>query len=125
MFYLFLADLVVIVHLSFVAFVVAGGLLALKWKRYAYVHISAVAWAVAVEMMGWVCPLTPLEIWFREGADGKGYTTGFVEHYILPVLYPAELTRTVQLILGILLLSFNIAIYSWTVSRLMKKHTKR
>ena len=121
MFYLWLADLVVIIHLSFVAFVIAGGLLALKWRQFAYIHIPAVGWAVVVEIMGWVCPLTPVEIWLRENAGEKGYTTGFIEHYILPVLYPAELTRTVQLILGILLLSLNVAIYSWIVFRSMKK----
>lgn len=122
MFYLILADLVVIVHLSFVAFVVAGGLLALKWRKFAYLHIPAVSWAVVVEIMGWVCPLTPVEIWLRENAGEKGYSTGFIEHYILPVLYPAELTRTVQLILGILLLFLNVAIYSWIVCR---SHSER
>lgn len=121
MFYLLLADFVVLIHLSFVAFVTAGGLLALKWKRFAYIHIPAVGWGVLVEIMGWVCPLTPVEIWLRENAGAKGYSTGFIEHYILPILYPAQLTPTVQWVLGILLLSVNVGIYSRIVWRVMRK----
>ena len=121
MFYLFLADLVVIVHLSFVAFVVVGGLLTLKWRKFAYIHVPAVGWGALVEIMGWVCPLTPVEIWLRDRAGAKGYSTGFIEHYILPVLYPAQLTPTVQWVLGILLLFVNVAIYSWIVWLLVRK----
>jgi len=122
-FYLFLADLVVIVHLSFVAFVIAGGLLALKWRRFSYIHVPAVGWGVLVEIMGWVCPLTPVEIWLRENAGAKGYSTGFIEHYILPVLYPAQLTPTLQWVLGILLLIVNAVIYSWIAWRVTRERT--
>ena len=86
---LLLADLVVILHLSFVLFVVFGGLLVLRWPRLAWVHLPAAAWGVAIEFTGGICPLTPLENWLREKAGEIGYADGFTEHYILPVLYPA------------------------------------
>jgi hypothetical protein len=116
-----LADVVVVIHLTFVSFVAAGGILVLRWKRCAYVHIPAVLWAVLVEIMGWVCPLTPLENWFRARAGGEGYTSDFIEHYLLPVLYPAQLTRTFQITLGVLLFALNIAIYSWVIHRLIRQ----
>ena len=111
--YGFLADLVVGVHLLFVLFVVLGGLLALRWQRVAYLHIPAAIWGAAIELAGWICPLTPLENSLRTQAGSAGYSGGFVEHYILPVLYPSALTRDVQLILGFLVVAVNIAIYCY------------
>ena len=106
-----LADLVVIVHGLFILFVVAGGLLVLRWPRVAWLHLPAAAWGVLIEWSGWICPLTPWENALRRAGGEAGYAGGFVEHYILPLLYPADLTREVQWVLGGGLLAFNVAVY--------------
>ncbi|MEJ8839271.1 DUF2784 domain-containing protein [Ramlibacter sp. AN1133] len=107
-----LADAVVVLHLAFVAFALAGGLLVLRWRWVALLHLPALAWAAFVEFTGRICPLTPLENALRAAAGTAAYQGGFVEHYLLPVLYPAELTREVQLLLGAGLLAFNVAVYA-------------
>lgn len=106
------ADLVVLLHFLFVLFVIFGGLLVLRWPKLAYVHLPVAVYGVLIELIGWVCPLTPLEKRLRESAGQQGYEGGFVEHYILPVLYPAGLTRGVQLILGVFVIVINLAIYA-------------
>ncbi len=118
--YRLLADLVVLVHFCFVLFVILGGMLVLRWKRVAWVHLPAATWGAIVEFMGWICPLTPLEIWLRVMAGQSGYQTGFIAHYLLPVLYPQNLTRDTQIWLGVLVLCLNLAIYGWLVRRWMK-----
>jgi NhaA family Na+:H+ antiporter len=112
-----LADAVVLLHLAFVAFVVAGGFLALRWRRLVWLHVPAALWGVAIELGGWVCPLTPLEQALREAGGGAGYPGGFIEHYLLPVLYPPGLTRAVQLALGLAVLAVNAPAYAllWRV----------
>ncbi|HKN57975.1 MAG TPA: DUF2784 domain-containing protein, partial [Gemmatimonadaceae bacterium] len=112
MIYRVLADLVLVVHLGFVVFVVLGGWLVLRWPRLAWVHVPAAAWGVLIEYAGWICPLTPLENSFRMKGGEAGYGSGFVEHYLLPTLYPAGLTRSTQLILGSLVLLLNLAAYA-------------
>jgi hypothetical protein len=106
-----MADLVVLLHFAFVLFVVLGGLLVLRWPRLAFVHLPVVAYGAMIELVGWVCPLTPLEKRLRASAGLQGYEGGFVEHYILPVLYPSGLTRNVQLVLGALVIGINLLIY--------------
>jgi hypothetical protein len=106
-----LADLVVLIHFAFVTFVVLGGLLVLRWPRLAYVHLPVVVYGALIELVGWICPLTPLEKRLRENAGLAGYEGGFVEHYILPVLYPSGLTRGVQLVLGLLVVALNLVFY--------------
>ena len=107
-----LADSVVLLHMCFVVFVVAGGLLVLRWRRVVWVHVPCAVWGAWIEFAGWICPLTPLEIWLRRRAGEAGYETGFVEHYVLAVLYPSELTRSTQLALGIALVVLNVALYT-------------
>ena len=107
------ADLVLLLHLTFVLFVLAGGLLVLKRPRLAWVHLPAVAWGAVVEFTGWICPLTPLENELRTLAGGSTYDAGFIQHYILPLLYPADLTRGSQLILGMIVIGVNVALYGW------------
>ena len=107
-----LADAVVLVHVAFVLFAVAGGLLVLRWPRVAWVHLPAAFWAAWVELAGWICPLTPLENWLRSRGGGAAYDTGFIEHYVLPALYPASLSRPVQWVLGGLVLLLNAVVYS-------------
>ncbi len=120
MLYGVLADLVVVVHLAFVLFAVLGGFLVFRWKRCAWIHVPAVLWAALVAFAGWVCPLTPLENWLRERSGALGYRSGFIEHYILPVLYPTLLTRDLQITLGLLVLGVNLGIYGWVMRRTAK-----
>jgi hypothetical protein len=107
------ADAVVLLHFAFVLFVGAGGLLVLRWRWLGWLHVPAAAWGVLVELAGWTCPLTPLENRLRAAAGEAAYDAGFVEHYILPLLYPADFTRYTQLALGSVALVLNLAIYAW------------
>ena len=111
--YRILADLVVGLHAAFVVFVVAGGLLALRWPRVALVHLPAAVWGALIEFQGWICPLTPLEKSLRAAAGQAGYEGGFIEHYLLPVLYPSGLTRGVQLVLGTAVVAINLGVYGY------------
>jgi hypothetical protein len=113
--YRILADFVVGLHLLFVVFVVAGGLLVLRWRRLAWVHVPAAAWGALIEFAGWVCPLTPLELALRSAAGESGYPGGFIEHYMLPVLYPGALTRGIQIGLGVLVLALNLLVYGYLI----------
>ena len=108
-----LADLVVLLHLAFVLFVVFGGLLVLRRRRIAWLHVPAFVWGAAIEFGGWICPLTPLENRLREMGGAGGYAGGFVERYLVPILYPGELTREIQIALGIAVLLINLAIYGF------------
>ena len=108
-----LADAILVVHMGFILFVVGGGFLVRRWRGVAWVHLPAVAWGALIEFMGWVCPLTPLEIWARSRAGGTGYSGGFIEHYLLPVVYPAALTHETQIVLGALVLIVNVLVYAW------------
>jgi hypothetical protein len=110
--YQLLADAAVVIHLGFVLFVVAGGLLALRWPRAAWLHLPAAIWGVFIEFAGWICPLTPLENWLRRRDGQVGYSTSFVDHYLMPVLYPQSLTREMQWLLGGIVLVINVAVYA-------------
>ena len=124
MVYRVLADLVVGIHLAFIAFALLGGLLVLRWPRVAWIHLPAVLWGVAVELAGWICPLTPLEQALRRASGQDGYTGGFIEHHLEPILYPSVLNRELQLALAVLLLGVNLAIYAavWRVVRRRQLH---
>ncbi|MGN6457122.1 MAG: DUF2784 domain-containing protein [Achromobacter mucicolens] len=108
--YRLLADLVLVIHGLFVAFVVFGGLLALWRPRMAFWHLPALAWGALVIGMGWICPLTPLEVSLRERAGQEGYAGGFIEHYILGIIYPEGITRPMQMLLAGLLMVGNLVI---------------
>ncbi len=120
-FYQMLADLVVALHLAFVVFVIFGALLATKWRRLLWLHVSAALWGAVVEFSGWICPLTPLEVWLRHKAGGGNYCCDFVAHYLLPVLYPQGLTRGMQIVFGTFVVVINAAIYSWVLQRPIDK----
>ena len=111
MFFRIAADLIVLVHLAFVVFVVGGGLLALRWRRLAYVHIPAALWGAWIEFAGWICPLTPFENHLRRLAGDAGYAGGFIEHYVTSVLYPAGLTTAIQVTLGAAVVVVNGVVY--------------
>lgn len=112
-----LADLIVLLHAAFVLFVAAGGLLALRWPRVVWLHLPALAWGAGIEIVGGICPLTPLENQLRAAAGDAAYAGDFVAHYVLPWLYPAGLTREVQILLGLGALAANAAIYGWLLRR--------
>ena len=111
MIYRLLADSVLIVHAAFVVFVMLGALLVLRWPRVAWVHVPVVLWGAGIEFLGGICPLTPLENHWRRLAGEEGYPGDFVEHYVVSLLYPDGLTRTAQIVLGLLALAVNVAIY--------------
>lgn len=106
------ADAVLLTHAAFVAFVVLGGFLVLRWHRLAWVHLPVVAWGAGIEFTGGICPLTPLENHLRALAHEQGYVGGFVEHYVFGLLYPEGLTRDVQMALGLGVLALNAAVYA-------------
>jgi hypothetical protein len=112
-----MADLVVVVHFAFVLFVLLGGLLVLRWRRLAYLHVPAAVWGAWIEFTGGICPLTPLENSLRSAGGGAAYEGGFVNHYILPVLYPSALTQNIQFFLGCLVLGLNLGIYGYLLYR--------
>ena len=112
-----LADLVLVLHLAFIVFVVLGGLLALRWRLAPVIHLPAAFWGAFVEVSGRICPLTPLENSLRRAAGEAGYPGGFIEHYLLATIYPAGLTREVQLALGGLAIATNLIIYAWVWRR--------
>lgn len=112
-----LADLTVVLHLAFVLFVVLGGLLVIRHRAVAWVHIPAAAWGAWVEFAGWICPLTPLENWLRERGGGSVYSSSFVERYIVPTLYPEALSRELQWFLGGFVVAVNLVIYAIVFAR--------
>ncbi len=112
-----LADVTVLLHLTFVVFVVLGGLLVLRWRKLAWVHLPAVAWGAWIEFTGSICPLTPFENWLRRRGGGAPYTSGFIEHYVLPILYPAALSTELQWALGSIVLVVNAAVYVAVLQR--------
>ena len=107
------ADAVLLVHLAFVLFAVLGALLALRWRRIALLQLPAAVWAFYIEVSGRLCPLTGLENRLRAAAGEAGYAGGFVEHYLVPVLYPDGLTRDVQFWLALIVVAVNLAVYGW------------
>ncbi|MFL5574007.1 MAG: DUF2784 domain-containing protein [Gemmatimonadaceae bacterium] len=120
MIYRILADLVLVLHLAFVIFVVAGAGLVIHRPRLAWLHLPAVVWGVLIEYAGWICPLTPLENSLRMRGGEAGYSGGFVEHYLLATLYPTGLTRTTQVALGTAVLILNLVVYG-TLLKTMRK----
>ncbi len=110
--YRLLADLVLALHLAFVLFAVLGGLLALRWRWFPWLHVPAAIWGSFVEATGRICPLTPLENRLRDAAGVSAYRGGFIEHYLLAIVYPPGLTREMQLALAALLAIVNIAVYA-------------
>ena len=123
MVYQSLADLVLLLHVVFIVFVLLGGLLAFHWHWVPMVHLPAAAWGVAVELFGWVCPLTPLESALRRAGGGTGYSAGFIEQ-TCPLVYPTELTRDLQLVLRAIVVVVNVAVYVLILRR-QRRRTDR
>lgn len=120
MLYQVMADGLVLLHLLFICFVVLGGLLIYRWRWILFLHLPAVTWGTLLEFNNWLCPLTPLEQRFRLAGGEAGYRGGFIEHYLLPIIYPADLTREVQTCLGIIVIVANLLIYGILLARLLR-----
>ncbi|HYN80601.1 MAG TPA: DUF2784 domain-containing protein [Gemmatimonadaceae bacterium] len=112
MWYRAFADLVLVAHFAFVLFVIFGGSLVWRWSRLAWIHVPVAVYGAVIEFMGFVCPLTPLEVSLRRQGGEAGYEGGFIEHYITAAIYPAGLTRQVQFILGAAVVALNIIVYT-------------
>ena len=117
MLYRILADTTVIVHFAFIIFVIAGGLLVLRWRRVMWAHLPVVAYGILIEFLGWVCPLTPFEQWLRRMAGQAAYTGTFTEQYITPIIYPPGLSHPVQIALGVAVFVINAMVYGWILWR--------
>ncbi len=112
MLYSILADIVVAIHFFFIVIACVGAVLVLKWRWLIWLHIPAALWAAMIMLMGWICPLTPLENHLRRSAGQSGYTGGFIDQYLMPVIYPAGLTREIQVWLGVGVIILNLVIYT-------------
>jgi hypothetical protein len=107
-----LADATVALHFAFILFVVFGGFLAWRRRFWAWLHLPAVAWVAWLEFTGALCPLTPLENALRARAGDAGYAGGFIDHYLVPVIYPAGLTAEIQFLLGCAVVALNVVVYA-------------
>lgn len=110
--YLFLADAVLLLHLAFILFVVFGALLVWRYPRLVWLHLPAAIWGALIEISGHVCPLSPLENHLRRIGGEVGYRGGFIEHYLIPVIYPQPQTREAGVLLGIGVIVINVAAYA-------------
>ena len=124
MLYRVLADVVVAVHLAFVVFVIFGGFLTWRWPKVGWAHVPSFVWGGGIAILGWICPLTYLENHLRSQAGEAGYPGGFVEHYVIPVLYPGALTRDLQYLLAAIVVIVNVAVYGWVVYRWRRSRTE-
>ena len=126
MLYRLLADATLAVHLAFVLFVVLGGFLALRWPRVAWVHVPVALYGAIIEFVGFICPLTPLEVALRRRGGEAGYEGGFIEHYVTAALYPTGLTREVQLALGVFVLLLNgiVYVFVWRRARAKRQSSR-
>lgn len=120
-----LATGVVIAHAAFVAFAILGGFLTWRHPAAAALHVPALLWAVWIELSGGICPLTPLENAWRARAGEAGYSGGFIEHYLLALLYPVGLTRIVQWELAAILLAVNALAYGLWLLRVRRRRQAR
>jgi len=121
MLYSLLADAVVLFHLAFILFVVLGAFLVWRFPRLIWLHLPAVTWAALIEIIGFVCPLTPLENHLRRLGGETGYQGGFIEHYLLPIIYPDELPRGVQIWLAVAVVAINVFAYTLRRRRLRRR----
>ncbi len=109
--YQLLADALVVVHFLFILFVITGGIFVIRRPRLAWVHLPAVVWGATVEFCGWVCPLTPLENFLRQRGGGAAYHGDFIEYYLLPLIYPENLTAAMQYVFGVVVIAVNLVFY--------------
>lgn len=117
MIYLLLAEAVVVLHFAFIVFVVLGAFTAFRWPKMAWVHVPCALWGAWIEITGGICPLTPFEVRFRRMGGAEGYTGGFIDHYLTPIIYPSGLTRADQFLLAGLVVAVNLGAYGFLLWR--------
>ncbi|MFC1857972.1 DUF2784 domain-containing protein [Thermodesulfobacteriota bacterium] len=122
--YHILADITILLHFAFLIFAVFGGILVFWWPRVLWLHLPAVIWAVIVEAAGWICPITYLEDWLLIKGGWTVDSGGFVEDYIVPVLYPANYTRNLRILLAVSVVFINMIIYGLLYWYKLKKKTE-
>ena len=115
------ADFALIVHFAFIMFVVLGALLLFISKKIIYFHIPAVIWGVYIELTNSICPLTYLENWFLQKANLTIYSGGFIQNYLVPIIYPSNLTENLQTYLGLIIIVVNLIMYVLIISKSRKK----
>lgn len=115
--YRLLADAVLLGHLGFILFVLGGGLLVRRWRWVAGLHLPCAAYGAAIEQWGWTCPLTPLENRLRALGGEPGHASGFVEHYLVPIVYPEPLSPGAPYVLAVAVVAANGAAYAWALRR--------
>lgn len=120
MIYLRLADALVVLHFAFIVFVVLGAFTAYRWPKMVWVHVPCALWGAWIEITGGICPLTPTEVRLRRMGGAEGYAGSFIEHYLLPIIYPSGLTRAHQLLLGGLIVAVNLGVYGFLMWRRVK-----
>ena len=111
------AVLALLLHLSFILFVIFGAILILKFKKIIYFHIPAVAWGAYIELSHSICPLTHLENYFLKKAGKEQYSVDFIENYIFKIIYPPALNYEIQTYLGVILIFVNLVIYYYIVKK--------
>lgn len=111
MVYRLLADGVVVVHLAFIVFVAVGGILAWRWPRLLWPHLASVAYGAGIVTIGWDCPLTPLEKYFRRLGNEQGYEGGFVDRYVEGVIYPERYATLLRVLVAALIATGWLGLY--------------
>jgi hypothetical protein len=111
------ADLLVLIHFAFVLFVAFGGFVVIRWPRLAWIHLPVAIYGAVIEFVGFICPLTPLENRFRRMGGEAGYAGGFVEEYIVGILYPPGLSREISIALGLIVIALNVIAYALVLRR--------
>jgi len=112
-----LISVVILIHFAFLCFVILGAFLVVRWPRLIWFHVPAVVWGLLIEFAGVICPLTPLEKWLRSLAGQSVYAGGFINNYIISLIYPEGLTREAQMLLGVMLIAVNVIAYTWVYQR--------
>jgi hypothetical protein len=123
--YNILANAIVLVHFLFIVFVVFGGLLVIRWPHIVFVHLPAAIWGATVEIFGWICPLTPLENHLHQLAGISSYSGDFIMRYLIPVIYPENLTTTMQQIFGGFVIAINIIFYAIALRRRSRQYSQQ
>jgi len=122
MLYSLAANTLLVIHLLFIIFVVLGGCLVFKWRWLVFLHLPAATWGALVEFQGWLCPLTPWEQYLRQSAGEASYKSGFIEHYLAPLIYPANLNYDMQIVLGSFVIIINLVIYGFLILRSVRRN---
>jgi hypothetical protein len=120
MLYQLAADLIVFLHFAFILFVLFGGLLVYKWHWLIWLHIPAAIWGALIEIVGWVCPLTPLENWLYQASGGDIYSGSFIERYLTPIIYPSGLNKEMFIMMGVIVIVVNVIVYTILIVKTRK-----